>query len=522
MGFGHRVYRAEDPRARVLRRTAQRARLAARRGRRGARGGRAARRCASARPTACSRRTSSSGPRSCSSIADIPPRDVPADVRLRARRRLVGAHHRAAAHRPADPPVGALRRPALAPRGRDGLTPPADARGRGRRGERARRAGRRARARRPARGVGRGARGAARSADYRERAVAYRAIGQFRFRQKIELLRRGLEDESPACRGSALLSLELLSRDHPGDVNAVRPLLHELATHDDNQAVRRLAIMALRNGSPPARHDRDPHRARRGRRAGPRAARGGGEGRPGAAQEGRPGEVAGSAPETVPLPPLSVLDLAFVPTGSSPAGALRNTLDLAQHVERWGYTRYWLAEHHNMIGIASAATVDRDRARRGRHEDDPGRRGRHHAAEPFAARDRGAVRHARVAVPRANRPRPRPRAGHGPAHSCARCGGARWTRSRFRKTCSSCQAYFGELQPGQVVQARSRCRPQGAALDPGLEPVRRSARRGARAAVCVRIALRAGRPDARARNLSVRTSGRRRSSTNRMRWWVRT
>jgi luciferase family oxidoreductase group 1 len=53
---------------------------------------------------------------------------------------------------------------------------------------------------------------------------------------------------------------------------------------------------------------------------------------------------------------LSVLDLAFVPTGSSPADALHNTLDLAQHAERWGYTRYWLAEHHNMIGIASAAT----------------------------------------------------------------------------------------------------------------------------------------------------------------------
>jgi hypothetical protein len=91
---------------------------------------------------------------------------------------------------------------------------------------------------------------AARSADYRERAVAYRAVGQFRFRAKLELLRRGLEDESPACRGSALLSLELLSRDHPGDVNAVRPLLHELATRDGNQAVRRLAIMSLRNGSP--------------------------------------------------------------------------------------------------------------------------------------------------------------------------------------------------------------------------------------------------------------------------------
>jgi HEAT repeat protein len=92
--------------------------------------------------------------------------------------------------------------------------------------------------------------GLARSSDYRERAVAYRAIGQFRYRQKAELLRRGLEDESPACRGSALISLELLSHDHPGLVNDVRPRLHELASHDDNQAVRRLAILCLNNGSP--------------------------------------------------------------------------------------------------------------------------------------------------------------------------------------------------------------------------------------------------------------------------------
>ena len=91
---------------------------------------------------------------------------------------------------------------------------------------------------------------AARSRDYRERAVAYRAIAQFRFRQKTELLRRGLEDDSPACRGSALLSLERLSRDHPSVVNAVRPLLHELVTRDGNDAVRRLAIVALKNGSP--------------------------------------------------------------------------------------------------------------------------------------------------------------------------------------------------------------------------------------------------------------------------------
>ena len=90
---------------------------------------------------------------------------------------------------------------------------------------------------------------AARAADFRERAVAYRAIGQFRFRTKKELLRRGLEDDSPAVRGSALLSLERLSRDHPGDINDLRPLLHELVAHDGNDAVRRLAVVALRNGS---------------------------------------------------------------------------------------------------------------------------------------------------------------------------------------------------------------------------------------------------------------------------------
>jgi len=89
----------------------------------------------------------------------------------------------------------------------------------------------------------------ARSRDFRVRAVAYRAIGQFRFRQKTELLRRGLEDVSPACRGSALISLELLSRDHPGVVNGVRPLLHELVSHDDNDPVRRLSVVSLRNGS---------------------------------------------------------------------------------------------------------------------------------------------------------------------------------------------------------------------------------------------------------------------------------
>jgi luciferase family oxidoreductase group 1 len=54
--------------------------------------------------------------------------------------------------------------------------------------------------------------------------------------------------------------------------------------------------------------------------------------------------------------PFSVLDLAPIVAGGGAADAFRNTLDLAQHAERWGYRRYWLAEHHNMPGIASAAT----------------------------------------------------------------------------------------------------------------------------------------------------------------------
>jgi luciferase family oxidoreductase group 1 len=55
--------------------------------------------------------------------------------------------------------------------------------------------------------------------------------------------------------------------------------------------------------------------------------------------------------------PLSILDLSPIPRGASATVALRNTLALAQHAESLAYTRYWLAEHHNMPGIASAATA---------------------------------------------------------------------------------------------------------------------------------------------------------------------
>jgi alkanesulfonate monooxygenase SsuD/methylene tetrahydromethanopterin reductase-like flavin-dependent oxidoreductase (luciferase family) len=53
--------------------------------------------------------------------------------------------------------------------------------------------------------------------------------------------------------------------------------------------------------------------------------------------------------------PFSVLDLAPVKAGSTPAESFRNTLDLAQRAEKWGYKRFWLAEHHNMPGTARTA-----------------------------------------------------------------------------------------------------------------------------------------------------------------------
>jgi luciferase family oxidoreductase group 1 len=55
--------------------------------------------------------------------------------------------------------------------------------------------------------------------------------------------------------------------------------------------------------------------------------------------------------------PYSVLDLAPIRRGGTAAEAFRNSLDLARHAERWGYHRYWLAEHHNLPGVASAATA---------------------------------------------------------------------------------------------------------------------------------------------------------------------
>jgi hypothetical protein len=126
-------------------------------------------------------------------------------------------------------------------------------------------------------------------------------------------------------------------------------------------------------------------------------------------------------------------------------------------------------------------------------ERDPRRRRRHHAAEPLAAGHRRAVRHARVAVPGPHRPR----------RWAARPAPTRLTMRALRRDPRSaerfpddvmpnCRQLFGPVQPGQAVRAVPGAGSKVPLVDPRLEPVRRAGRRVLRAALCVRLALRAG------------------------------
>ena len=85
---------------------------------------------------------------------------------------------------------------------------------------------------------------------------------------------------------------------------------------------------------------------------------------------------------------LAVLDLAPIVEGGDAARAFRNSVDLARHAEQWGYVRYWVAEHHNMRGIASAATAVVIGHIAGGYLGNPGGRGRRDVAQPRAAGDR--------------------------------------------------------------------------------------------------------------------------------------
>jgi len=109
--------------------------------------------------------------------------------------------------------------------------------------------------------------------------------------------------------------------------------------------------------------------------------------------------------------PFSVLDLSPITRGSNAGQSLHNSLDLARHTESLGYLRYWLAEHHSMPGIASAATAvvighvaaGTSRIRVGA--------GGHHVAQSLTPGGCRTVRHVGSSVPRTYRPRTGPGAG---------------------------------------------------------------------------------------------------------------
>ena len=115
--------------------------------------------------------------------------------------------------------------------------------------------------------------------------------------------------------------------------------------------------------------------------------------------------------------PFSVLDLSPIAMGSDAGRSLRNTLDLAQHAEAWGYRRYWLAEHHSMPRHRERRHLGGHRPRCRGNVAHPCRSRRDHVAQSFAAGDRRAIRHPRGPFPRTDRSRigagPRLRSNHG-------------------------------------------------------------------------------------------------------------
>ncbi len=116
----------------------------------------------------------------------------------------------------------------------------------------------------------------------------------------------------------------------------------------------------------------------------------------------------------LPNVPLSVLDLAPIPEGATAGDALRATIDLARRAEQLGYHRFWVAEHHNMPGIASSAPavlIGHLAAATSTH---PRRVRRRDAAQPRLAGRGRAVRDAGGAAPGPDRPGHRPRPRHGP------------------------------------------------------------------------------------------------------------
>ena len=200
--------------------------------------------------------------------------------------------------------------------------------------------------------------------------------------------------------------------------------------------------------------------------------------------------------------PFSILDLSPIVQGSDASAGAASTRSILRSTPSAGsYHRYWLAEHHNIPSVASAATAVVIGAVAGNDLHDPRRRRRHHAAKPRPARDRRAIRHPRIAVCRPHRSRARPCAGLRSAH-----GTSAQTQSLQRcRYVSAGRARADHLLQSAARTGReshSRRRTEDSDLDSGIQPVRRAARRRARAAVRLRVAFRPRTHDARHRGVS--------------------
>ena len=196
----------------------------------------------------------------------------------------------------------------------------------------------------------------------------------------------------------------------------------------------------------------------------------------------------------MPKTPLSILDLAPVPVGATPGDALRNSRDLAQHAERWGFKRYWLAEHHNMIGIASAATaVVIGYVAGGTRSIRVGSGGimlPNHSplviAEQFGTLEALYPGRIDLGLGRA------PGTDQLTLQALRRAPDA---AQDFPRDVIELQALFAEAGPTQQVQRGAGRRHQCPFMDSRLEPIWRAARRDPRAAVRLRLAFRARRAD---------------------------
>ena len=197
--------------------------------------------------------------------------------------------------------------------------------------------------------------------------------------------------------------------------------------------------------------------------------------------------------------PFSILDLSPIVEGGDAAQALRNTIDLAQHAERWGYHRYWLAEHHNIPSVASAATAVVIGAVAGNTSTIRVGAGGimlpNHAplviAEQFGTLESLFPGRIDLAL------------GRAPGSDQITARALRRQPERCRHI-SAGRARADHVFPGAARPARAGDSGRGledSDLDSGIEPVRRAARGRAGVAVRVRVAFRAGADDGRHRGV---------------------